>query len=201
MGCEGMQEPTIWEYLGSLDWSFVATSATAITAILQLFVTYFIARSINKASELSESLQISRDITAIWQDYNKTVITDEEFRNTLRLIEKSNEDDDTTQMRHYIFYVLNIINTAWAAERTKRDHFDHSSTIVRDHLLVLRPQRELVESILLGGRGYNKHFVEDCVKILNEIKDEDDGEIADGEHSAGERQRLESDPEPKPSDI
>jgi len=153
-------------------WAMIVGAITALATICQACVTYLIARSIGKASELSESLQISREIDRIWQDFNHQAIVNEEFRNTIRSLESLSEDTETTQLRHLIFYILNIIYISWTAQKSRRDNFDHSKTIVKDHLAILYSKRDPVLSILNGHRGYNKTFVQDCVLAFAQMDQE-----------------------------
>jgi ribosomal protein S18 acetylase RimI-like enzyme len=162
-------EPSIWTLDRIALWTMIGTAVTALATGAQAGVTYLIARSIAKASGVSESLQISREIDRIWQDFNRQAIVNEDFRNTIRSLESLSEAPETTQLRHLIFYLLNIIYISWTAQREKRDTFDHSQTIVKDHLAVLYSKRELVLSILNGHRGYNKIFVQDCTQAFAQM--------------------------------
>jgi ribosomal protein S18 acetylase RimI-like enzyme len=156
-------------------WTMLAAVVTALATGAQVGVTYLIARSIAKASGVSEALQISREIDRIWQDFNRQAIINEDFRNTIRTLESLSETAETTQLRHLIFYLLNIIYISWTAQREQRDTFEHSRTIVKDHLRILYTKKELVLAILNGHRGYNKIFVEDCVEAFAQM----DRECAD----------------------
>jgi ribosomal protein S18 acetylase RimI-like enzyme len=153
-------------------WTMIGSVATALATAAQVGVTYLIARSIAKASSSSEALSISREIDRIWQDFNRHAITNEDFRNTIRRMESLSETSEMTQLRHLIFYLLNIIYISWTAQREKRDSYEHSQTIVKDHLTVLYSQKDLVLSILNGHRGYNKTFVQDCVNAFAQIDNE-----------------------------
>jgi len=149
-------------------WAIIIAAIAAFAAIAQVAASVFIAWSISRASKLSESLQISREIDTLWQEYNKMVVTDQGFLDTLRHIEGLSESENETKERHYVFYILNIIYIAWTAQKSGRDQFDHSHTIIRDHLSILFPKRQILLSILEGNRGYNKHFVNDCRAVLSD---------------------------------
>ncbi|MEO1136704.1 MAG: hypothetical protein AAFW68_08850 [Pseudomonadota bacterium] len=82
------------------------------------------------------------------------------------------EPESQTQVRYLIFFVLNVINTAWAAEKSKRDQFSQSKSIMKDHLAILYGKKELVIEILDGARGYSPEFIMDCKRAFKEIDKE-----------------------------
>ena len=154
-------------------WGAILSTVITLATVVQVLVTYLIARSISKASSISESIEISRNIDSQWQEYNMRVICDSKFRSVHRKLEGlDNEPEGVTQVRYLIFYILNVVYIAWTSEKAKKDHFDHAKTIIKDHLRIIYSERDLVLSILDGGRGYNDIFVSDCKKAFALIEAE-----------------------------
>lgn len=153
-------------------WGAIISTVIALATVLQVGVTWAVSRSISKATRATESLESNRQIYLQWQDYNKLVVQNDEFRKTHRYLEDLTEPEQLTQVRYLIFFVLNVINTAWAAERAKRDQFSQSRSIVKDHLAILYGKKDLVLEILDGARGYSPDFIRDCKRAFKEIEKE-----------------------------
>jgi hypothetical protein len=167
------------EWLSSEDliqtveiWGAIISTVIAFATVVQVLVTWMISRSIRKASTVNETLDQSRQIYGQWQEFNKLVITDENFRATLRKMEKLTEEDSRTQLRYLLFYILNVMNSAWLAESAKKDGFKQAGAVLRDHLSVVYAQRDLVLEIVEGGRGYSEDFVAQIKKAFVELDNE-----------------------------
>lgn len=147
-------------------WGVVVSAVIMIAAIAEVFVAYLIAASINRATRQSESLEASRRIYQQWQDFNVLVITNSEFRNAHRDLEQLPDSDGEIQKKYLLFYVLNVIYSAYSASKLKRDDLRQADRQLSDHLQILKCQQEAVLEILRGGRGYDDEFVKKCEEIL-----------------------------------
>ncbi|NVK47199.1 MAG: hypothetical protein HWE33_12920 [Rhodobacteraceae bacterium] len=150
-------------------WGTIISAVIMLATVAQVVVAYLIAHSIKVASEKTEIVHASRHVNEMWQEYNRLVVTDSEFRKTAMRLEDVSEDEETFQIRYIIFMHLNVLHSAFHARKLSREPAGHLDANFNELLVTLAPQKEIVISILEGSRGYDHEFVAEALKVLRGI--------------------------------
>ncbi|EPJ43164.1 MAG: hypothetical protein OFPII_43340 [Osedax symbiont Rs1] len=147
-------------------WGMVISAIIMIATVLQVVVSYLIAKSLRTLGDKSTLLNASSHANKQWQEFNKLVIIDPEFRKTLMVLENLEASDSVVQTKYMIFFILNILHDQYAARESLGITNDHIEANIKEMIGTLKAQKDLVLSILNGNRGYDKPFIEECKKHL-----------------------------------
>jgi len=147
-------------------WGTIISAVIMIATVAQVVVAYMIARSIRHASERTEMVHASRHVNEMWQEYNRLVVTDTEFRKTAMRLEKVSEDEGVFQIRYIIFMHLNVLHSGFHARKQSNEPAGHLDANFKEMLAALAPNKHIAISILEGSRGYDKEFIEEALKVL-----------------------------------
>lgn len=147
-------------------WGIIISAVIMLATIAQVFVAYLIAHSVRTYGQKTEAMNASRHINSQWQEFNRLVITDSEFRKTLISMEKMEESEEEIQVRYMIFIQLNIIHDAFKTREISGIKEAHLETNIPEMIGTMKNQKDVVLSILDGARGYDDSFVAECKKHL-----------------------------------
>lgn len=148
-------------------WGTIISAIIMAATVAQVIVAYMISHTVRKYSVQSDVRNSSTRINSQWQEFNKLVIIDATFRDTLVRMENITENDQDLKIRYMMFYTLNILHDSYHSQKflgVKADHLDRN---LRDMIRVLTFRKDIAISILRGNRGYDDDFAEYCISHLS----------------------------------
>ena len=148
-------------------WGIIISAVVMFATIAQVFVAYLIAHSVRTYGKKTEAMNASRHINSQWQEFNRLVITNEDFRKSLIAMENMKDSEKDIQVRYLIFIQLNIIHDAFKTKQISGVTESHLESNIPEMIGTMRNQKDVVFSILDGARGYDASFVKECKKYLS----------------------------------
>lgn len=148
-------------------WGIIISAVVMFATIAQVFVAYLIAHSVRTYGQKTEAMNASRHIISQWQEFNRLVITNEDFRKALIEMENIEDSEKDIQVRYLIFIQLNIIHDAFKTKEISGITESHLESNIPEMIGTMRNKKDVVFSILDGARGYDASFVKECKKHLS----------------------------------
>jgi len=138
---------------------FIALAALVI-GLAELMVAFLIARSINKLTLSQSRLQTQHQINQQWQSFNISAVQDKSVRNSLLGIGYEDGGEEFIQKRYITFYILNILSDVYTSWKQGLIEDEFAIRMARDQANLLSKNRDILDQILLGNRGYAQSFID-----------------------------------------